>query len=112
MTVLLYDCDSNYLSQYIDDTSIIHSDNLDEVTASHAKIKAVLQDHGFTLNQDKECPPARKQKILGFFIDTEKMRIYCDPKKYVRIHEALFHMQGRVLPVKTLASVLGKLISL
>ena len=40
------------------------------------------------------------------------MRIYCDPKKYVRIHEALFHMQGRVLPVRTLASVLGKLISL
>ena len=109
---LLYDCGCIYLSQYIDDSSIVHSDNLAEATASHEKIKKIITDHGFALNQDKECPPARKQKILGFFIDTEKMKIFCDPKKYIRLHEALYHMQGRVLPVKTLASVLGKLISL
>ena len=100
------------MSQYIDDSSIIYSNDIEEANSSHAKIKAILQDHGFILNQDKECPSSRKQKILGFIIDTNEMKMYYDPKKFVRLHKALFHMQGRVVPVRNLASVLGKIISL
>ena len=100
------------MSQYIDDSSIIHTSDIEEANATHEKIKSILQDHGFVLNLDKECLPSRKQKILGFIIDTDEMKIYCDPKKFVRIHEALFYMQGRTVPIKNLASVLGKIISL
>ena len=100
------------MSQYIDDSSIIHTSDIEEANATHEKIKTILQDHGFVLNLDKECLPSRKQKILGFIIDTDEMKVYCDPKKFVRIHEALFYMQGRAVPIKNLASVLGKIISL
>ena len=98
---LLYDCDCNYLSQYIDDSSIIYSNNIEEANSSHNKIKAILQDHGFTLNQEKQCPPSRKQKILGFLIDTNEMKMYCDPKKFetrIEIPAATVPLQNHKIP--------------
>ena len=80
------------MSQYIDDSSIIHTNDIEEANATHEKIKSILQDHGFVLNLDKECLPSRKQKILGFIIDTEEMRIYCDPNKSTICSEAASHM--------------------
>ena len=43
------------MSQYIDDSSIIHTNDIEEANATHEKIKSILQDHGFVLNLDKEC---------------------------------------------------------
>lgn len=108
---IVYDC-GQPMVQYIDDGSMVYSKDLEEAKVQHEKVKAIIKKFGFVLNDEKEGPPNTTQKILGFNIDTKKMTISCDFKKLPRIHENLYYMQGRKVPVKNLASAIGKIISL
>ena len=95
---------------YLDDL-LIMARSRQEALDHTAYLIACLQDHGFTINEKKSClTPSRMIDYLGFQIDSKNMILKL-PNQKLRslIRECRKVKECRILPVRKLASLIGKI---
>jgi ribonuclease HI len=97
---------------YLDDLLIMARTKQEALTHLNSLITC-LQNHGFTINEKKSClDPSQVIDYLGFRIDSKKMVLKL-PNQKIRglIRECKKAKTLKVLPVRKLASLIGKIIA-
>ena len=100
------------INPFIDDFSHIAHSALEEAMRQFSLAKEELSKWGFVVSEQKIVSPARRNMILGYYIDTEAMEIKFDENKW---HEIRFLVEDAIQPTvqaRYLAKIIGKLFSL
>ena len=97
---------------YLDDL-LLMARTKEELLLHTASLRKCLQDHGFTINENKSClTPSHVIDYLGFQINSRLMVMKLPRKKLQSlIRECRKAKQLIHLPVRKLASLIGKIIS-
>jgi hypothetical protein len=100
---------------YIDDGRIL-AESKEEAVRATIKAFNVVTRAGWAIEKSKSDMPdeaGRQKKYLGFVIDSDKMVVSSQESKLIKIKEMIEGLVQRgTMPVKKLAAVLGKIISL
>ena len=100
------------INPFIDDFSHICSQNEIRATEEYQKIILELPKWGFVVSEEKLVPPAQRNLILGYFLDTRAMTISFDERKLKELEFLIFRAIEPVIRVRYLAKLIGKLYSL
>ena len=100
------------LSSYIDDI-YLQGDSELECIQNIAHTIILLHELGFTLHPDKcQLIPSTQLKILGFMVDSVKMRVTLTQDKTENILSLLKHnIRKNVIKIRVLARIIGKLVA-
>ncbi len=103
------------LSVYIDDGRILASSPI-QAEEHRRLVYDVIDKAGWQLALDKSDGPmeaAKQKRYLGFLIDSDSMSVHCPEKKIAKVSGLLKNaLEVNSLPVKSLSSLLGHIISL
>ena len=100
---------------YIDDTLLINRDS-DRFIQQSGLAQSVFENAGFVINREKSTfTPCKQIEFLGFTIDPEKFTIELTVKKTanaLRLLQGLLRNKNKLMPIKTVARVIGTLVSI
>lgn len=98
---------------YMDDILVLGKDR-DTCRRSLQALRALLQDLGAVINEDKSSlTPTQRLDYLGFTLDSAEMRIWAPAKKMTNMYKALKAFQRKSkASARDAASLLGKLTSM
>ncbi len=102
-------------SIYIDDGRIL-AENQQDIEKKRQKVFEVVQKAGWQIAWDKSDGPlegAQTKKYLGFLLNSDSMTVKYPQEKLSEVLNRIEnHIKNYSIPVKQLASLLGKIISL
>lgn len=100
------------LNPFIDDFSHLCHGTLEEAVRQFNFAKEEIGKWGFIVSEGKLVPPARKNMILGYEIDTIAMVMKFDENKWDEVNFLLVDALQPKVPVRYLARIVGKLFSM
>lgn len=100
------------INPFIDDFSHICHKSEREAREEFEKIISEIPKWGFVVSEEKLVPPARRNLILGYYLDTSSLTISFDIRKLKELEFLIFKAMEAVIRVRYLAKVIGKLYSL
>ena len=100
------------INPFIDDFSHICHHNETQALKEYHEIIIELPRWGFVVSEQKLVPPAQKNLILGYFLDTRAMTISFDERKLKELEFLIFSAIEPIIRVRYLAKLIGKLYSL
>ena len=100
------------LNPFIDDFSHVCHGSLEQAQEEFVFAQEELSTWGFIVSKEKLVPPATKNMVLGYEVDTEMMTIRFDENKW---HELRFLVEDAIQPfiqARHLARIVGKFVSM
>ena len=100
------------INPFIDDFSHICHHDENKAKEEYFKIVEEIPKWGFVVSVQKLVPPAQRNLILGYYLDTRSMTISFDERKLKELEFLIFSAIEPVIKVRYLAKLIGKLYSL